>query len=68
MSREEIQLKPMAGADAVTRATPEPAIGGGNDISEGKLFFNSISYSISRNHGHGPTVDHKAGRASEEYA
>lgn len=32
-SREEIQLKPMN--DAIVRSTPEPAIGGGNDISEG---------------------------------
>ncbi|KAI6192264.1 Biogenesis of lysosome-related organelles complex 1 subunit 7 [Aphelenchoides bicaudatus] len=32
-SREEVQLKPMS--DAIVRSTPEPAIGGGNDISEG---------------------------------
>jgi hypothetical protein len=33
-SGEEIQLKPIN--DAVIRSTPEPAIGGGNDISEGE--------------------------------
>jgi hypothetical protein len=36
-SREEIQLKPMT--DAIVRSTPEPAIGGGNDISEGRIFW-----------------------------
>lgn len=33
LTREEVQLKPIN--DAIVRSSPENAIGGGNDISEG---------------------------------